>query len=300
MKFKSKNKLGFLKENSTLRWVSICIVALIAFVALLLLVKQFHPRQILRREWLILSGHLVDAGGYRLRIDCYGSGSPAVIMDSGLTFTRSTWDLVTPEVAKFTRVCVYDRAGLGDSDPAPTTPRTSQLAVNDLHVILSNAGVSPPYILVGHSIGGLNVRLFARENPDEVVGMVLVDSSHEDEYAEYAALMSPKDRETYLNHEGGNNFEKFDLLTSAQQVRSAGPLPDIPLIVLTHGHIDPDAASSPNAAKDEQIWRKLQEDLAQRVPHGVDIIAQNSGHFIQKDQPDLVINSIHKVFDEVR
>jgi pimeloyl-ACP methyl ester carboxylesterase len=291
-------KIKRLREYSPVQWVSIGIVALVALAAIFLLVKLIHPRQILRREWLILTGHLVDAGGYRLRIDCYGEGSPVVVMDSGLTFTRSTWDNVTPEVAKFTRVCVYDRAGLGDSDPGPT-PRTSQLAVNDLHVILSNAGIFPPYILVGHSIGGLNVRLYASENPDEVVGMVLVDSSHEDEYADYAALMSPADKKTYLDHEGGENFEKFDLLTSAQQVRSAGPLPDIPLIVLTHGHPDPDTANNVNTPKNEEIWRKLQEDLAHRVPHGVDLIAQKSGHFIQNDRPDLVINSIHEIFNEV-
>ena len=130
-------------------------------------------------------GRSVDIGGRALNIYCAGEGSPTVVMDSGANQPGYSWLLVEPGVAKFTRACWYDRAGYGWSDPAPG-PRTSAEIVNDLHKLLRAAGVAPPYVLVGHSFGGFNVRVFAGEYPGEVVGMVLVDSA--DEYEDVAHL----------------------------------------------------------------------------------------------------------------
>jgi pimeloyl-ACP methyl ester carboxylesterase len=124
-------------------------------------------------------GRLIDIGGYRLHLTRAGTGRPAVVLDAGLAGFSLDWGLVAPGVASFTTVCAYDRAGYGWSDPGPL-PRTSSRIAAELHTLLHLAGVEPPYVLVGHSFGGFNVRLFADYYPDEVAGMVLVDVSHED------------------------------------------------------------------------------------------------------------------------
>src|SRR5579862_6318024 len=125
-------------------------------------------------------GHLVKVDGKRMHIDCTGEGSPAVILESGLGETYVSWRKVQPQIAKFTLVCSYDRAGLGYSD-STSGPRTSQVMAEQLHALLQAARIEPPYVLVGHSMGGFNVRLFASLYRDEVAGIVLVDSSHPDQ-----------------------------------------------------------------------------------------------------------------------
>jgi pimeloyl-ACP methyl ester carboxylesterase len=127
-------------------------------------------------------GVLVDVGGFRLHLDCIGSGSPTVVLDAGLGVPSLTWTAVQKRTAKTTRVCWYDRAGYAWSDSAPTA-RTSDNIVTELHTLLVNAGETPPFVLVGHSFGGYNVRLFAHRYPDEVAGLVLVDSSHEEQWS---------------------------------------------------------------------------------------------------------------------
>ena len=141
----------------------------------------------------------VDIGhGRRLNLYCVGQGSPTVVFDAGLGGNTASWDLVQPAVALKTRACTYDRAGLGFSDPS-TRPGTSANAVDDLHRLLMAAGIKPPYILVGHSLGGMNARLYADEYPSEVVGMVLVDPSHEDQSIAGWKLDGPgsKDKEKW-------------------------------------------------------------------------------------------------------
>ncbi len=120
-------------------------------------------------------GKLIDIGGYKLHLDCQGEGEITVVMDYGLGGLSSLWSLVQPEVAKFTQVCTYDRAGYGWSDRSPY-PRTGQQLVRELHLLLTKTEIKPPYILVGHSLGGLNMRLFASQYPDEVRAIVLVDA----------------------------------------------------------------------------------------------------------------------------
>jgi pimeloyl-ACP methyl ester carboxylesterase len=119
-------------------------------------------------------GRLIDLGSHRLHLLAMGEGSPAVVMDSGLPGSVLSWRWVQPEIAKFTCACSYDRAGLGWSDAGPM-PRIAGRIVEELHRLLERAGVPPPYVLVGHSFGGLTVRLFAARYPGEVAGMVLVD-----------------------------------------------------------------------------------------------------------------------------
>src|SRR5437667_957900 len=116
-------------------------------------------------------GKLVDVGGYRVHLYCMGTGSPAVvIVGAGFSFN---WGLVQPEVAKFTQVCSYDHSGIGWSDEGPKD--SCSLRVNEVHTALKNARIKGPYVLVGHSLGGLVARVYARQYPDEVAGMVFVD-----------------------------------------------------------------------------------------------------------------------------
>ena len=120
-------------------------------------------------------GRLVDAGGFRLNLYCMGSGSPTVVFDSGWEDWAPAWSKVQPQIAKWTRVCSYDRAGAGFSEPGPM-PRTSVRVAEELHTALHNAGVSGPYILVGSAFGGDNVRVFADRYMPEVAGLVMVDA----------------------------------------------------------------------------------------------------------------------------
>ena len=128
-------------------------------------------------------GRMVDLGGYRLHINCQGSsqaGSPTVVIDAASGEFSLHWAAVQHKVAEFTRVCTYDRAGMGWSDRS-RKPYTAMRTVEELHTLLMQAGVEPPYVLVGHSLGGLNVRLYAHEHPDQVAGLILVDPAHEEQ-----------------------------------------------------------------------------------------------------------------------
>ena len=123
-------------------------------------------------------GQLVDVGGHRLHLHCVGQGSPTVVLDAGLGAFTLDWGAVQPQIATSTRVCAYDRAGLGWSEPGPQ-PRSPEQFANELHTLLTTAGVEGPYVLVAHSISGKTARLFASEHPQDVAGMVLVDARHE-------------------------------------------------------------------------------------------------------------------------
>ena len=125
-------------------------------------------------------GHLVQAGSIRMNIDCSGQGSPTVILESGSGGPSIDWLMVQPEVAKFTRVCSYDRAGYGWSDSGPE-PRSSLQIARELKQLLEAAGEKGPYVLVGHSMGGYDIRVYTGLYPNDVAGMVLVDASHEDQ-----------------------------------------------------------------------------------------------------------------------
>jgi pimeloyl-ACP methyl ester carboxylesterase len=229
----------------------------------------------------IESGMKVDVGGYALWIQCSGQGSPPVVLDAGFGNGASSWSKVQSGVAQFTRVCAYDRAGQGASDRGPN-PTTSRQQVLDLRTLLTNARLAGPYVLVGHSFGGMNVELYARLYPAEAAGLVLVDAAHEDIY------LDPAFKSQYGNVWRGVNF-----IESARQVRAAPPLPDIPLIVLAHG-----LPGSPFAT--DERWKGWQQELAARAPRGKVVVADRSGHEIEQDQPDLVIASIREVVGEAR
>jgi pimeloyl-ACP methyl ester carboxylesterase len=126
-------------------------------------------------------GRLVDVGGHKMHLDCTGQGAPTVVLESGLNDDWLVWYKVQPAISNLTRVCSYDRAGLGFSSPRPEQQPDSHNIANNLHMLLANAGVNPPYVLVGHSIGGIHIRVYQNLYPTDVVGMVLVDSGHPDQ-----------------------------------------------------------------------------------------------------------------------
>ena len=140
-------------------------------------------------------GNLIDVGGFKMHIYCVGEGSPTVILEALSGGTSSQWGWVQPEVQKGTRVCIYDRAGRAWSEPDPE-PQSLARTVRNLHTLLTNANIEGPYVLVGHSIGGIYVRQFAADYPDEVAGMVLVDSSNPYQFVRYPDMW--KETEDYL------------------------------------------------------------------------------------------------------
>jgi len=150
-------------------------------VAALLLTPPAFAAPLIGMEDYAHPNTLVDVGnGRKMNLFCRGSGSPTVVFDSGSGLAGWDWLRVQPVIASKTRACVYDRAGLGFSDVS-TRPGTSANAMDDLHRLLSSAGIKPPYVLVGHSYGGMTVQLYAYTHPKEVAGLVLVDAGHEDE-----------------------------------------------------------------------------------------------------------------------
>ncbi len=259
---------------------------------------------------------LVDVGGYRLAITCMGTGSPTVVLDAGMGDASEVWHQVQKAVSQFTQVCSYDRAGQGQSDPGPK-PRTSQTITSELHSLLTHAHIPGPYVLVGHSFGGFNVRLFASRYPDEVVGLVLVDSAHPD--LDLVALLPaefPEEnqgvRQVRLTlkqeTQQTDNPEGIDPAASAAQVRSITSLGTLPLVVLTHSSerwIDMLVTAFPGfprelAVRLEHAWQEQQHQLLPLSSQSRQMVAQQSGHYIHLEEPELVVNAIRSVVELVR
>jgi pimeloyl-ACP methyl ester carboxylesterase len=162
------------------RWTMRIFIVLVAFLIVAALSGATYQWLATRKELAATPppGRLVDIGGYRLHLWCTGNGAPAVVLDTGLGGSSAGWYVVQPEVARFTRVCSYDRAGMGYSDPGPS-PRTARRIASELAKLLDRSGIGGPVVLVGASIAGFNVRVFASDHPELAAGLVLVDASHE-------------------------------------------------------------------------------------------------------------------------
>jgi pimeloyl-ACP methyl ester carboxylesterase len=272
----------------------------------------------------------VDIGGRSLYMECRGRGSPTVLLEAGFRSRADYWtdDLIQPDaprtmvfpgVAALTRVCAYDRPGTttfidgtllpSRSDPV-TMPRTALESVHDLHALLQAAMAPGPYVLVGHSYGGMFARLYASTYPSEVVGMVLVDAFSEgledqmtpDQWAAYEELFQPVP-EALAGYE---DLEFTDLDTSASQVREAtavSPLRPQPLVVLSRGQAMELPADLPGGLTGEGLehaWSVEQDRLAALLPDVRHVIAHESEHYIQLQQPELVIAAVREVVEAVR
>jgi pimeloyl-ACP methyl ester carboxylesterase len=274
-------------------------------------------------------GSLIDVGGYRLHISCEGYGTPAVIFDVGLGGTSREWRAVADEVRRFTRVCIYDRAGYGWSDLGPL-PRTSSRIANELFLLLDGADIEGPYVLAGHSYGGYNMQLFARRYPYLVAGIVLVDSSHPQQVERFleppiemntAPSTSwgivqfgppPKPHEK-LSAEAKDSYEArisrwktrrtlanelLGFRDSARELREARPPAPIPTIVISRGR-----RVWPKTEKGdllEGLWADLQSELAAQSPWSAHILAISSGHHVHLDQPQIVAYSMAVITDLFR
>jgi pimeloyl-ACP methyl ester carboxylesterase len=237
---------------------------------------------------------MVDIGDRSLLLRCRGSGGPTVVLEAGLADDLSTWDAVQGPVSARTRVCAYNRANIGVSDAAPK-PRTTTDMVDDLEHLLAAADERPPYVLVGFSFGGLVVQQFAATHPDDVAGLVLVESNHPDEQRQFESRLTRRqireDRaEVAGNPEGADVFSSFD------EVRSAGPLPDVPLVVVTAG-VPEEWPPGWNPRVFNRLRSRQQADLATLVPGGRQMFARQSGHRVPDEQPEVVVRALDDVLD---
>lgn len=263
---------------------------------------------------------MIDIGGRALYIETQGTGAPTVVLESGAGNNAQVWDPVAlpadmraeavfPSVGHFTHVIAYDRPNTfldaehpSRSDSVPN-PRTAAAMVADLKALLVAASESGPYVLVGHSFGGLVVRLFAATYPHDVAGLVLVDAAHEDWWATLDGLLSPNQRAQVTEASASiPGLEQIDTTASALEMKRAvatSPLPSMPLVALTHGQPWDWPAGFPVDAI-ETAWRTLQDELAALAPDGRVEVATASGHFIQLDEPALVRTAIQQVVETVR
>lgn len=259
----------------------------------------------------------IRIGDRSLYMVCLGTGSPTVILDAGYNGTSGVWSTVQVAAMRTTRVCAYDRANLGSSDPAPM-PRTIQDWVNDLDSLLKASGIPGPYILVGHSFAGMSIRLYTAQHPEQVAGIILVESSHPDQSMRWLAALPPESPSeskaiakfrTLLRHDVDPTFdpmtdpddlEKTRAFDSMQQARQAGTFGDIPLIVISRGQNELETDSKDVNDAVAKIWNDLQKDLLKLSTHSRQIVAESSGHMVPYDQPEVVVDAIADMVHAVR
>jgi pimeloyl-ACP methyl ester carboxylesterase len=282
-------------------------------------------------------GQLVDVGGHRLHVNCVGEGSPTVLLAAGHGGFSLDWSLVQPQLAATTRVCAYDRAGYGWSDPSPQSPTPRQIA-DELHTLLANARIAGPYVLVGHSAAGKHVRLYAQLHPQDVAGIVLVDARHESVDANLApkelaaerkrelrfqrtlwvtariglvrpfwAAAWPKIWPTTENLTPETRTEIGVLQARSQQVKT----------VLSEGASRSDNNAQLAAAgslgnvpvvvlaagqlvAQNPAWLPAQEQMARLSSNSRLVIVDDSGHYIHWDRPTVVADAINQVVQATR
>ena len=233
-----------------------------------------------------------EVDGARLAYECHGEGSPTIIAEAGYDTggTTAFAGLLEP-LSAVSRVCTYDRFGTGNSDPRPAALAkglTSDDQARELHDLLGAAAIEPPYVVVAHSYGGFVARLFAADFPAEVDGLVLIESSHEDEIAAYRRYYGDDPEGDWVD--GG---DLLDIRTTADMLRSrARDFGDMPLIVI-RAEIYEDVLS-------ESLWRRTQADLATLSADAMLIEALGSGHFVTDENPDVVVAATNAVVDAAR
>jgi pimeloyl-ACP methyl ester carboxylesterase len=233
----------------------------------------------------------IDAGGHKLNLLMAGSGGPTVILEGGFGTGIASWTTVHGEIAKFTRVVAYDRAGLGQSEPGPK-PRTAMQFARELHTALQNAGIKPPYVLVGHSMGGITVRVFADMYPQEVAGLVLVDPSQEafNDWLKTHPSSVMKEAEAQIKDAPeGIRAEAEGVDASYEQARKAKVPAKIPVIVLSATRTPAGVEAAASA-----VWLVQHKEWVKKVPGAKLVPAEKSGHMIQLEQPDLVIEAVRE------
>lgn len=309
-------------------------LAALGGVAVLMLSEMQRQRRLTGRYEP--AGRMVSIGSHRLHLLCVGDGAPPVILDAGSGLAYSNWQAVQAELGLTTRVCSYDRTGLGWSESGPREPSANQ-ATAELHRLLSASSISGPWILVGHSLGGLYAQQFLNRYPESVAGIVLVDAPHEDLYRRIPRLtesMEPGPLETLLpllTHFGLHRRslpdvpetdpswvarqlhatpkhlrraarEWWSIPLSADQVRdSASDWGDTPLVVLQAGSVAWPADWSRRERTDADAWATtLQEELARRSTRGAHIILDDIGHGIPWEAPGVLVTIVDSLVRDHR
>jgi len=281
-------------------------------------------------------GQLVDVGGHRLHLNCVGQGSPTVVLDAGLGSFSLDWGAVQSQLVTVTRVCAYDRAGLGWSEPGPS-PRNPQQFASELHMLLTNAGVKGPYVLVGHSISGKTARVFASQHPNDVAGMVLVDARHEsvDEHLTPQQIAAEDTQQRHFQDmikwmarfglvrllwgpawprmlPGTENLSPDTRTTIGvlqarpQQIQTAlaegqGRLDSNTLLqsAAPLGDAPLVVLASSQSIDHLPFWKEAQQIMA-GLSSNSRLVVASSGHSIHFEQPALVVETIHQVVDAAR
>jgi pimeloyl-ACP methyl ester carboxylesterase len=327
------------RRNPWLLWTGRILLGLLALVVLLAASGAIYEAFMAAgdADRYPARGQLVDLGGYRLHISCVGEGSPTVVLDAGLGGFSLDWSLVQPELAATTRVCAYDRAGYGWSDPSPHARTPSQIA-DELHTLLVNAGIQGPYVLVGHSAAGKHVRLYASRYPQAVVGMVLVDARHESvdtnrspealaaEHTQqrrfqrtiwaaariglvraFWASAWPQVFPATQNLSTETRAEIGVLQARSQQVKTV--LREDAL--LTHDNAQLSSATSlgnvplmvlaaGQNVEHDPLWLPAQQEMAHLSSNAKLVVVDGSSHYIHWDQPALVVDAIRQIVQAAR
>jgi pimeloyl-ACP methyl ester carboxylesterase len=236
---------------------------------------------------------LVQISGSKLYAKLVGenNGKPTVVMDAGYGDYSKAWDSVIKDLSMLSNVLIYDRAGLGKSATS-SNPRTSREMVKELKELLIEAKIKPPYILVGHSFGGVNLRMFATEYQNEVRGLVLVDSTPEDYRERFLPTMSRDFQQAYNKqfiYEG--NYDEF--MESLKQLKDTRHKLNVPLIVLSAGK------KAHYSRESQELWNEMQREILEISSEGKLVIAENSAHYIQNDEPEVVVSAVKKLIDDV-
>ena len=263
-------------------------------------------------------GRFINIGFQTMYVDCLGENKPTILVDVGIAESSASWYKIAKELSKNTRICLYDRAGYGWSDSG-RGERTTATIVHELKLLVKRAEIPGPYIIVGHSFGGFTARYFAAKFPEDVAGLVLVDSSHPEQIYRLSALdnqgkkplitgrdanapadFSEFERKWYfLNSSRKATFAQMAELKyfkqSAYQVKHSGPLKDIPIAVLSRG-----IAQLPelNGVSLENEWLDMQKDLLNLSKNSWHSIILNSGHNIYEEAPVKIIENILEVIEK--
>ena len=327
------------RTNPILRWTGRILLGLLALIVVLVASGASYEAIMAAGDAsrYPARGQRVDVGGYRLHISCIGDGSPTVVLDAGQGGFSLDWSLIQPELATTTRVCAYDRAGYGWSDPSPQ-PRTPRQIAEELHTLLGNAGIEGPYVLVGHSAGGKHVRLYATRHPQDVAGMVLVDArteyvdanrSPEALAAEHKqqrrfqrticvaariglvrpfwAALWPKVWPATQNLSAETRAEIGVLQARSQQIKTV--LREDAFLTQDNSQLNSAAPlgnvplivlAAGQSVQQDTLWQDAQEQLARDSSNAKLTIASGSGHYIHWEQPTLVVDAIRQVVEAAR
>lgn len=269
-------------------------VAFLVTIFCIPVAAQTQSRRPARAQVQPAQSKLVDVEGHKISVKVAGAGSPAVVLDYGLGGSSGDWDSVFPEVARFARVVSYDRAGYGKSEPGPAPRSQGQLA-KELHTLLHNAGIMPPYVLVGHSLGGANIRAFAYLFKDEVAGLVFVDPFQERVFTsqtqtELDAAM--KQQAAAMKGAPAGPLEEWKFILSEvrkgfPQLTAYGTPPDVPMIIIISGRDRPPRWAT-SAIEEFTPWVTHAREAGM-------VFTTDDPHNVMAADPELVISSIRRV-----